>query len=153
MNPRQLALLSALLHGKVEFAIVGGVAVIAHGYVRMTADLDIFIRPTVENAEATLQTLLKLGLPLQDREPMDLLLDEEHLRFPWEGGHVDILSSIGEMRFEQVWSGRVDVDVDGVIVPFISKADLIENKKATDRYRDWVDVEELEQIESKIEAE
>ena len=153
MNRRQLALLSALLHAGVEFAIVGGVAVIAHGYIRMTADLDVFIRPTRENAKATLETLLKLDLPFQDLEPMDLLLDEEHVRFPWEGGHVDILSNIGEMTFDQVWSGRVDVFYEGVTVPFISKADLIENKKATDRLRDWVDVEELEHIKSKIEDE
>jgi len=55
------------------------------------------------------------------------------------------------MSFEQVWRGRVDVHFGGLIIPFISKADLIENKIATGRYRDLSDVEELEHMPSKIE--
>ncbi len=55
------------------------------------------------------------------------------------------------MSFSQVWSRRVDVDCAGVTIPFISKADLIENKLARGRHRDLSDVEELEPIQSKIE--
>ena len=46
MNEKQISLLAAFAAAKVEYAVVGGVAVNAHGYVRATHDLDIFIRPT-----------------------------------------------------------------------------------------------------------
>ena len=55
------------------------------------------------------------------------------------------------MKFERGWRGVVEAEIDGVEIPFISNSDLIEDNKATDRYRDWADVEELEQLSSKIE--
>jgi hypothetical protein len=48
INRGQISLLAAFAAARVEFAVVGGVAVNAHGYLRATHDLDIFIRPTRE---------------------------------------------------------------------------------------------------------
>ena len=42
MNEKQISLLAAFAAARVEYAVVGGVAVNAHGYVRATNDLDIF---------------------------------------------------------------------------------------------------------------
>jgi hypothetical protein len=137
MNEKQISLLAAFAAAKVDYAVVGGVAVNAHGYARMTRDLDLFIRPTEENARAAFGALLAVGAPMEGLEPGDLLDDEENLRFGPEEDHVDILASIGEMPFEEV---------GGVTVPFISKADLIENKRQVGRLRDLADAEELELI-------
>jgi hypothetical protein len=114
--------------------------------VRATRDLDIFIRPTEENARAAFETLRALGVPLDGLEPTDLLSEEANLRFGPEADQIDILASIGEMSFDQVWRNRVETVVDGLSVPFISKPDLIENKRQVGRLRDLADVEELEQI-------
>ena len=146
MNEKQISLLAAFAAAKVEYAVVGGVAVNAHGYVRATHDLDIFIRPTEENARAAFSALLALGVPLEGLEPADLLDDEENLRFGPEEDHIDILASIGEMGFDQVWRNRVETVVDGLSVPFISKLDLMENKRQVGRLRDLADVEELARI-------
>ena len=146
MNEKQISLLAAFAAAGVEFAVVGGVAVNSHGYVRATHDLDLFIRPTEENARAAFGALLALGVPLEGLEPADLLSDEENLRFGPEEDHIDILASIGEMSFDQAWRNRVETVVDGVTVPFISKADLIGNKQQVGRLRDLADVEELERI-------
>jgi hypothetical protein len=144
MNEKQISLLAAFAAAGVEFAVVGGLAVNAHGYARATHDLNIFIRPTAENARAAFGALLGLGILLEGLEPGDLLNDEEHLRFGPAEDHIDILASIGEMGFDQVWRNRVEVVVDGVAISFISKADLIENKRQVGRLRDLADVEELE---------
>ena len=61
MNEKQISLLAAFAAAKVEYAVVGGVAVNAHGYVRATHDLDIFIRPTEENARAAFEALPSSG--------------------------------------------------------------------------------------------
>ncbi len=144
MNPKQTSLLAAFAAAKVEYAVVGGVAVNIHGFVRATHDLDIFIRPTEENARAAFGALLALGVPLEGLEPNDLLNDEETLRFGPEEDHIDILAAIGEMSFDQVWRNRVEVQVEELSVPFISKADLIANKRQVGRLRDLAEVEELE---------
>lgn len=81
MNSRQISLLAAFAAAKVEYAVVGGVAVNAHGYVRATNDLDIFIRPTEENARAAFNALLALGVPVEGLKPGDLLDDQENIRF------------------------------------------------------------------------
>jgi hypothetical protein len=143
MNKKQISLLAAFAAAKVEYAVVGGVAVNAHGYVRATNDLDIFIRPTEENARAAFSALLALGAPLEGLQPGDLLDDEENLRFGPEEDHIDILASIGEMPFDQVWQNRIETEVEGLLIPFISKPDLIENKRQMGRLRDLADAEEL----------
>ena len=143
MNEKQISLLAAFAAAKVEFAVVGGVAVNMHGYVRATNDLDIFIRPTEENAHAAFQALLALGVPLEGLLPGDLLDDEENLRFGPEEDHIDVLASIGEMSFEQVWRNRIVAEIEGLSIPFISKPDLIENKLQVGRLRYLADVEEL----------
>jgi hypothetical protein len=146
MNEKQISLLAAFAAAKVEFAVVGGVAVNLHGYLRSTHDIDIFIRPTPENAAAAFTALQTLGVPLAGLEPGDLLDDEENLRFGTGDDHIDILASIGEMSFDQVWQNRIETEVEGVSIPFISKADLITNKRQVGRLRDLADVEELEMI-------
>jgi hypothetical protein len=143
MNEKQISLLAAFAAAKVEFAVVGGVAVNMHGYIRATNDLDIFIRPTAENALAAFNALRTLGIPLEGLTPADLLDDEDNLRFGPGEDHIDILSSIGEMPFDQVWRNHTDRDVEGLSIPFISKADLIANKRQIGRLRDLADVEEL----------
>ncbi len=93
---------------------------------------------------AVFEALLALGVPLEGLEPGDLLDDvddAENLRFCPEEDHVDILASIGKMAFDQVWRNRVETEVDGLLVPFISKAELIENKREVGRLRDLADVE------------
>ena len=149
MNSNQISLLDAFLAAGVEFAVVGGLAVIRHGYVRSTRDLDIFIRPTFENATVAFKTLRALGIPLAGLEPGDLLDDERNVRFGPPDDYVDILSSIGEMSFDQVWRNRVETLIQSVAVPFISKPDLLANKRQVARLRDLADVEELELIEDR----
>jgi hypothetical protein len=148
MNEKQISLLAAFAAAKVEYAIVGGVAVNAHGYMRATNDLDIFIRPTEENARAAFNALIHLGVPLDGLEPNDLLAEDGNLRFGPEDDHVDILASIGQMPFDQVWRNRIETISEGLSIPVISKTDLIENKLQTGRLRDLADAEELALIPS-----
>ena len=147
INSKQISLLAAFHAAGVEYAVVGGIAVNAHGYVRATHDLDLFIRPTEENARAAFGALLAFGVPLEGLTPGDLLDDEQNCRFGPAEDHIDILASIGEMGFDQVWRNRVETEVEGIAVTFISKADLMENKRQVGRLRDLADVEELALID------
>lgn len=46
-----------------------------------------------------------------------------------------MLASIGEMPFDRVWRNRVHAIVEGLSIPFILKADLIDNKRQVGRFR------------------
>jgi hypothetical protein len=72
MNPDFADMLSALSAAGVEFLIVGAHALAAHGVPRATGHLDIWIRPTPDNAERTLQALAAFGAPLSDLSVDDL---------------------------------------------------------------------------------
>ena len=51
-----------LFHAEgVEYVVVGGYAVIAHGFPRTTADLDLLVRPTVPNARRVVRALARFG--------------------------------------------------------------------------------------------
>ena len=147
MNEKQISLLAAFAAAKVEFAVVGGVAVNMHGYVRATNDLDIFIRPTAENALAAYNALRTLGVSLEGLGPSDLLADQDNLRVGPGEDHIDILASIEQMPFDQVWRNRMEAVIEGLSIPFISKADLIANKLQVGRLRDLADAEELALIQ------
>ena len=115
----------------------------AHGFVRNTRDLDIFLRPSVENAQATFRALQALGAPVEGLDPTDLLTDDGQYQCQTEFNRVDLLTFIGDMQFDTVWRNRVDAEIDGVLVRFISKSDLIENKRQVGRLIDLADVEQL----------
>lgn len=139
----QLSLFAAFHAAGVEYVVVGGVAVNAHGFVRNTRDLDIFLRPTVQNAQAAFRALGDLGAPLEGIDPTDLLTDDGQFQLNTAFNRVDLLTFIGEMQFETVWQNRIDTEIDGVPVRFISKSDLMENKRQVGRLIDLADVEQL----------
>ena len=56
---------------------------------------------------------------------------------------VDVLMGIPGVAFEPAWRRRMEVDFDGLVVPFISREDLIEAKRASGRPQDLLDVESL----------
>ncbi len=139
----QVQLFSAFHKAGVKYVIVGGVAVNAHGFVRATQDLDVFLKPSVENAQAAFAALHLVGAPLEGLDHTDLLVDYEHYKLVTSENRVDVLTSIGGMDFDDIWNNRVDVEVEGVTIHFISKADLIQNKLQVGRYLDLADAEEL----------
>ncbi len=69
MNRDFVEMLSALSETGAEFLIVGAHAVAAHGHPRATGDLDIWVRPSSENAERVYQALQVFGAPLTNSFP------------------------------------------------------------------------------------
>jgi hypothetical protein len=79
-------------------------------------------------------------------DPTDLLDEDEHFKLVTPDGSIDVLFSIGEMPFDQVWRNRVESTVDGVPIAFISRPDLIANKLQVGRLIDLADAEELQRL-------
>jgi len=72
LNPDFRGMLCALSGEKADFLVVGAFALAAHGAPRATGDIDIWIRPTVENAERVMRALQRFGAPTSDISTDDL---------------------------------------------------------------------------------
>ncbi len=66
MNRDFAEMLDALLAAGAEFLIVGAHALAAHGRPRATGDLDIWVRPTADNAKRVWEALVTFGAPLDE---------------------------------------------------------------------------------------
>jgi len=73
LNEDYKDMLRSLSDENVKFIIVGAYALAAHGYPRATMDIDIWVMPSPENADAVMRALSRFGAPLQNLTKQDLL--------------------------------------------------------------------------------
>lgn len=128
---------------RLEYLLVGGYAVCAHGYVRPTGDLDIWIAIGPANAAKAVETLRAFGFGSAHPTP-DLLMQRGRIvRMGVQPVRIEILNDLSGVDFAACVASAVVVDFDGLKVPVISRRDLITNKKAAGRFKDLNDVQQL----------
>jgi len=129
----------------VEFVIVGAYAVAFHGAPRASGDIDVFIRPSPENAERVFGALARFGAPVQSAgaTPTDFAQPGLVYQIGLPPRRIDILTQISGVTFEEAWASRVVAEVDGRAVGFIGREALLKNKEATGRIRDLADAARL----------
>lgn len=143
MNRDFAEMLSAFSEAGAEFLVIGAHALAAHGVVRATGDLDIWVRPTRENAERVMRALMVFGAPLMDLTIDDLMKRDTVFQIGVEPSRVDVLSGISGVDFDEAWRRRIVLDIEGVTVPVLSRADFVTNKRASGRPKDLLDLELL----------
>jgi len=139
-------LLEALRDCGVEFLVVGAHAMAVHGVPRTTGDLDVWVRPTPGNAGRVLDALRRFGAPLERHGllPEDLETPGMVYQIGLPPRRIDLMTSATGVDFESSWRERVEVEVEGLVIPFIGREALIRNKRATGRDKDLVDLRILE---------
>jgi hypothetical protein len=147
VNRDFVEMLSALSAAGVEFLVVGAHALAAYGRPRATGDLDVWIRRSPENARRAYEALRVFGAPLFDLTLEDLEKPENVFQIGVVPCRIDLLTSISGVDFEAAWANRTSLEIDGLSVPCIGRADLVANKRAVGRPRDLADVAELESEE------
>lgn len=133
-----------LLANNVRFLIIGGYALAAHGAPRYTGDLDTWIWLNPDNAARLLLVLDSFGFGSLDISREDLLNPDTVIQLGYPPHRIDLLTGIDGVGFDEAWNRRVEFEVNGRQVPFISREDLITNKKAVARPQDLADVAKLE---------
>jgi len=128
---------------RVEYMVVGGYAVAFHGYPRFTKDIDIFYRPSAENAERIRAALLSFGFQPETISIEMLLADNRITSLGREPLRIDLLNAIDGVTFEECLPGVVAGMYGDVPIPFIGMDALLANKRAANRPQDRVDVERL----------
>ena len=146
MNRDFVEMLAALSDAEADFLVVGAHALAAHGVLRATGDLDIWVRPSPANASQVWTSLSRFGAPLDDLTPEDLSAENLVFQIGLPPARIDILTSITGVDFDEAWYERVTVEIEGLDVPVIGREALIRNKRAVGRTRDLADIEALEEV-------
>ena len=139
---------AALRDARVDYVTVGGIAVVAHGVVRATIDVDIVPSPNAENRERLAAALGALGAQPAGAPGItitrELLARDANMRFDTDAGQVDVLSAKQYRRlYPDLRARALEVEVDGVPIVVASRNDLIRLKAATGRDRDLLDIGDL----------
>jgi predicted nucleotidyltransferase len=148
LNEDYRDILQALFDEKVKFILIGAYALAAHGYPRATMDIDIWVMPSPDNAEAVLRALRTFGAPLQNLTKKDLEEDGTVFQIGVAPRRIDIITAATGLNFEHTYQNSVLVNIDGIDVHIPSIADLIINKRATGRTKDLADAEALELLKT-----
>lgn len=144
LDPDFSEFIGLLLANEVEFMVVGGYAVAVHGHPRYTGDLDIWLLIDRVNAEKLVRVLGEFGFGALDLSADDFLVEDQVVQLGREPIRIDLLTGLDGVSFSDCDTRAVSIDVDGMQVPFISREDLLENKRSSGRSQDLADVEALE---------
>jgi hypothetical protein len=131
---------------RVDYLIVGGYALAYHGAPRFTGDLDLFVRPTPENAARILAALTGFGFGPLDLTPRDFTSPDRVIQLGLPPIRIDLLTSITGVSWQEAEAGRVRGSYGDVPVNFIGRDQFVANKRATGRHRDLADLEALGEI-------
>lgn len=146
MNPDFKDLLSTFNAGGVEFLVVGAHALAVHGHLRATKDLDVWLRPTLENASKVIASLIQFGAPLHDLAAGDLAEPGTVFQIGVPPIRIDLLTAVDGLEFDDAWKDRRPTRFAGEPAFVPSMAHLIRNKRASGRLQDLADIEALERI-------
>jgi hypothetical protein len=134
-----------LLNSKeIEYLVIGGYAVGLYGYPRSTGDMDIWIAINEKNALKMIDALQQFGFALPDFKKAIFLEEKKVIRMGVPPMRLEILTSIDGVRFEACFKNRVVTDFGNFKVNFISKADLLLNKRSSGRPQDLADFNKLQ---------
>jgi hypothetical protein len=143
MNQDFRDLLAEFNARQVEFLLVGAHALAAHGHVRATRDLDIWVRPSPENAKRVLQAIRAFGAPLHDLTEKDLATPGVIFQIGVEPIRIDVLTVIDGVQFDEAWAERMISQYGDQPVGVLSREHLMKNKLTVARTQDLADVEAL----------
>lgn len=154
---------ASLDHAHVRFLVAGGMAVVAHGFLRFTADLDIILDPDREALTRAVETLSSLGYG--PRAPVALTeFADASKRAAWARDKQMTVFSLFSSRFpdteidlflespfefESAYTRATRAELpEGPTLAFVSLQDLIQMKRLAGRPRDLEDIAKLEALHS-----
>lgn len=144
-----LKLLRCFADKQVRYLVIGGLAINRYGYHRTTGDVDFLIEDNIENRQNLIEALeqaeygrydMLLTLPMVPGY-CEILMNN--------GMYADLMTEIPGLskdKFKEYYKEALREEVNGIPIRFIHYNRLIENKKATGRPKDLLDVQELEKI-------
>lgn len=128
---------------KVEYLVVGGYAVAIHGFPRTTGDIDFWMKPSQENAERVVKSLIEFGFGSLDISIDDFIKNDSVVQLGFPPNRIDIMTSVSGLTFDECLKNKKEVEFEGEKINFISLHHLRINKKSTGRDKDNLDLKNL----------
>lgn len=125
----------------VEYALVGGYAIAAHGFNRFTEDIDVLVNPSAENARRWIAALSKLpdhAAAELAAEPDIFANDKLYAIRINDEITIDVMPAIGGYHWEEMRPHITAMDVDGVTIRLLDLAGLLKTKQGQ-RPKDQMD--------------
>ncbi|WP_353196965.1 hypothetical protein [Parapedobacter defluvii] len=137
--------LSALNQQEVRYLLVGGFAVILHGYSRTTGDMDIWVERTEENYQRLRKAFEQFGMPVFDMNADNFLSHPiwDVFTFGVPPVAIDIMIRVKGLDFDTCYRDAVYFEDDDLRICTIHKDNLLEAKKQSGRPKDLDDLENL----------
>lgn len=140
-------ILEDLNEAEVRYVLIGGIALIRHGVVRATRDIDAVFDPDPENVRRINSLVSKWGATRPDGSPIpdESIAADRSFHLATSMGDIDLVSeAVAGFSFEELSARAETRRVDGVEAPICSLADLVAMKRAVGRERDLADLADLE---------
>jgi len=128
---------------QVEYMVVGAHALAFHGRPRHTGDLDIWIKPSLANAQKMVDVLKDFGFDSLGLTKEDFLKENYVTQLGYPPLRIDILNAISGVNFDEAFKGRILGENEDLTISFINIADFIANKQASGRAKDLGDIDAL----------
>ncbi len=126
----------------VRYIVIGGYAVVYHGYVRSTNDIDIWIDIREDNIKKLIKVLDEFGFSSLNIKETDFL-PNQIIQLGYPPNRIDLITTPAGIEFETCYESKEQVSIDDIAVNIIDLENLIKAKKASNRTRDLADIEEL----------
>jgi hypothetical protein len=144
LNPDFRDMLRCLNARGVEHLVVGSFALAFHGRPRTTGSMDLYVRPSPENAARIIDALRDFGFALPEISADDFSRPDRIVQLGHPPVRLDLITSITGVDWEVAWNGRMAGEPAGVPVHFLGLRDCIANKRAVGRAKDLADIDGLE---------
>ena len=128
---------------KVDYMIIGGYAMAFHGKPRYTGDLDIWIDISESNAQKMLLVIEDFGFASLNFNKEDFLRENLINQLGYPPLRIDILTSIDGINFIDAYPQKQVILIEDFTANYIGLNDLIQNKNASGRQQDLVDINTL----------
>jgi hypothetical protein len=124
---------------------VGAHALAAHGVLRVTGDLDLWVEPTPSNAAGIWRALAEFGAPLDSLNitAQDFVQPGQVVQLGLPPYRIDLMTSISGAAFTTAWADRLAGTLFAVPVAFLGLETFIQNKRASGRPKDLEDLRAL----------
>lgn len=136
--------IQSLNANQVRFLIVGGYAVAFHGHPRYTKNIDIWIEVDPDNADRLVRALTQFGFASLELTADDFLESGIIVQLGYPPNRIDLITGLVGVDFAVCYANRIQTEVDDIVLPFINRENLIDNKRAAGRLQDLADIENLQ---------
>jgi hypothetical protein len=129
---------------EVEYLIVGGYALMVHGHLRYTGDIDFWVNPSAENSVRMMNVLNEFGMGSLGITRASLSTTDTVIQMGYPPARIDLMTSIEGVDFLEAYANKLTIEIDDLPLTIISRAHFLKNKRALGRHKDLADADALD---------